>query len=130
MNLPLLILLLLLVLWLGYLWGRLARPREQEIRRDALRRSRATLTGLASEQLAPYLPGFRWKPTEARFLGKPVDFIVFEGLDERRVDRVIFVEVKSGAARLSSVQRTLKDAIKDGRVSWDEYRVTTASKDD
>ena len=38
---------------------------------------------------------------------------------------VIFVEVKSGAARLNHNEHSLKDAIENKRVRWHEYRVPT-----
>jgi len=92
-------------------------------RKDAITRSRSVLSGMFSEQLAPYFPDFKFKPTEVRFLGKPVDFIVFKGLDEKKVDEVVFVEVKSGKSKLSIVEKSLKDAIKNKKVSWEEYRI-------
>ena len=90
-----------------------------------MKKSRGVLAGQFAEQLAPYLPGFRWSPSEVRFLGKPIDFVVFRGLDEGRVDEVVFVEVKSGASTLSTPERRLRDAIKKRRVRWVEYRVPT-----
>ena len=97
--------------------GRLATERD-----DAVRRSRAVLGGLAAEQLAPYLPGFPFDPTEVRFIGKPVDFIAFVGSSAGKVDEVAFVEVKSGNASLSRVERSLREAVSRGRVRWVEYR--------
>jgi hypothetical protein len=72
-------------------------------RGDAVKRSRAVLGGLAAEQLAPYLPGFPFDPTELRFIGKPVDFLAFVGSASGKVEEVAFVEVKSGNASLSTV---------------------------
>jgi hypothetical protein len=97
--------------------GRLAAERG-----DAVKRSRAVLGGLASEQLAPYLPGFPFDPTEVRFIGKPVDFVAFVGSASGKIEEVAFVEVKSGNASLTPVERSLRDAVKEGRVSWVEYR--------
>lgn len=94
-----------------------------DIRQDAISRSRSVLTGLFSEQLAPYLPDFPYLPTEARFVGKPIDFLIFKGLDEKNVSEVIFVEVKSGKSKLSTTEKTLKDAIINGNVRWEEYRI-------
>lgn len=91
-------------------------------RDDAVRRSRATLSGLAAEQLAPWLPGFPWDPSELRFIGKPVDFIVFRGASRGEVEEVVFVEVKTGGAAPSRVERSLRDAVKEGRVDWVEWR--------
>jgi predicted Holliday junction resolvase-like endonuclease len=91
-------------------------------RDDAVKRSRAVLGGLAAEQIAPYLPGFPFDPTELRFIGKPVDFIAFVGAGRGKIEEVAFVEVKSGGAALSGVERSLRDAVKQGRVRWVEYR--------
>ncbi|MBW2983368.1 hypothetical protein KY327_03610 [Candidatus Woesearchaeota archaeon] len=129
------------LLWIGYIAGKKAgallsdrkwRQDLPRIREDAAKRSRAVLGGQFSEQLAPYLPDFPWRPTEARFLGKPVDFLVFKGLEEKAVSEVVFVEVKSGTSRLNTVEKSLKEAIQTKKVSWEEYRipqdVTTGNK--
>lgn len=92
-------------------------------RQDAIMRSRAVLGGQFSEQLAPYLPDFEFLPTECRFMGKPIDFIVFKGMDGKKVEEVVFVEVKSGKASTSTVEKSLKEAIEKKRVRWVEYRV-------
>jgi len=93
------------------------------IKKDSIERSRASLGGQFSEQLAPYLPNFKYKPTECKFLGKPVDLIVFNGLDEKDIAEIVFVEIKSGGSELNTVQRNIRDAVKAGRVRWDEYRI-------
>ena len=64
-----------------------------------------------AEQLAPYLPNFPFSPTEAKFIGAPIDFLVFKGMDAQHIEEVIFVEVKSGSARLNHNEHSLKDAI-------------------
>ena len=88
-----------------------------------MRRSRSELGGMFAEQLAPYLPNFPFSPTEAKFIGAPIDFLVFKGLDDQRIEEVIFVEVKSGSARLNHNEHSLKDAIINKRVRWHEYHV-------
>ena len=122
----------IILLWIGYAAGKKAgalltdrkwRRDLPKIREDATKRSRAVLGGQFSEQLAPYLPDFPWQPTEARFLGKPVDFLVFKGLEEKNVNEVVFVEVKSGTSRLNATERSLKEAIRAKNVSWKEYRI-------
>ncbi len=99
------------------------RDREREARRDSVERSRATLSGQFLERLAPHFPDFPYDPTDLRFLGTPVDYVVFDGLSEGVVDAIVFLEVKSGEAGLSTVQRRVRDAIEAGAVRWDVYRV-------
>ena len=94
------------------------------IRQDAVQRSQAVTVGKVSEQLVPLLPGFTFNPKDARFLGSPVDFVVFDGLNDGVVRQVVFMEVKTGAAALSSRERQVRDAILEKRVRWDELRLT------
>lgn len=95
----------------------------RKAREDAVKRSRSVLGGQFSEQLAPYLPGFKYSPTEVRFIGKPIDYVVFKGMDNKKIDEIVFVEVKSGNAKLNSVERSLKNSIEQGKVKWEEYRI-------
>jgi predicted Holliday junction resolvase-like endonuclease len=74
------------------------------------------------EQLVPYLPDFQFNPKDAQFLGRPVDFVVFDGLDDGQVRRVVFIEVKTGAAKLTTRERLVRDAIRADRVEWREIR--------
>ena len=94
-----------------------------EHRKDAILKSRAVLGGQFSEQLAPFLPDFKYLPSECRFVGKPVDLIVFKGMDEKDISEVIFVEIKSGNAKLSPHERKLKETIDKKKVRWEEYRI-------
>src|SRR5260370_40341616 len=80
------------------------------VRLDAVLRSQAVTAGKVFEQLVPFLPGFRFNPKDARFLGSPVDFVVFDGLNEGDVRRVVFVEVKTGASDLSVRDRRARHA--------------------
>ncbi|HUW40960.1 MAG TPA: Holliday junction resolvase-like protein [Rectinemataceae bacterium] len=91
-------------------------------REDAVRRSRAVIGGQTAEQLAPYLPGFPFDPGDLRFIGKPIDFVAFRGASRGSVEEVVFVEVKTGGSNLSKVERSLRETIEAGRVSWMEYR--------
>ncbi len=119
---------IIIAFWFGSKIGEFKKNREWEknidkIRKDAVQKSRAVLRGHFSEQLAPYLPDFNFNPSECKFLGKPIDFIVFEGLDEKNVKEIVFLEVKSGKSKLSGVEKSLKEAVKNKKVRWEEYRV-------
>lgn len=92
-------------------------------RDDAVKRSRAVVGGQVAEQMAPYLPDFPCDPGDARFVGKPVDFVCFSGASSGEIDEIIFVEVKTGASALSKTEKSLREAIVAGRVRWVEYRI-------
>jgi predicted Holliday junction resolvase-like endonuclease len=94
------------------------------IRQDAVQRSQAVTSGKVHEQLIPYLPGFPYNPKDVRFLGSPVDLVVFDGLAEGHLQRIVFVEVKTGSAGLSQRERCIREIVEDGEVDWAELRVT------
>jgi predicted Holliday junction resolvase-like endonuclease len=93
------------------------------LRADAVQKSQAVTAGKVYEQLLPYLPGFPYNPKDVRFLGSPTDLIVFDGLAEGQVKRVVFLEVKSGGAGLTARERSVRDAIQAREVEWLEVRV-------
>jgi predicted Holliday junction resolvase-like endonuclease len=128
LTLVLLGLFILIAFFIGKKFGEIKKHREwenalPEYRKEAIAKSRAVLGGQFSEQLAPFLPNFKYSPTEARFVGKPVDFLVFKGMDEKNIQEVVFVEVKSGKAKLSEQEKNLKETIQNKRVRWEEYRI-------
>jgi predicted Holliday junction resolvase-like endonuclease len=119
---------LLIGLALGKRGGRLEAEKElpsrlSAEREDAVKRSRAVLGGQVAEQLAPYLPGFPCPFDDARFLGKPLDYVCFNGASSGEVEEIVFVEVKTGDSSLSKVEKSARQAIIDGRVRWVEYRI-------
>lgn len=96
---------------------------EQAIRADAVRRSSAVVSGKVTEHLAPYMDAFPYNPKDARFLGTPVDLIVFDGMSEEALGEIVFLEIKTGASSLSTRERRVRDAVLARRVVWKEFRV-------
>jgi predicted Holliday junction resolvase-like endonuclease len=94
-----------------------------EIRKDSVNRSRYTLKGRISEQMAPLLPEFPYSPADARFIGNPIDFVVFDGYTKAKDEKgdeisVVLVEVKKGKGKLTREESLIKKAVEEGRFSW------------
>ena len=79
--------------------------------------------GKVTEHMTPWIPDFPYNPTDARFIGSPIDMIVFDGSDEDKLRKIVFLEIKTNTSGLSSRQRQIRDAIEAGRVEWQEIRV-------
>jgi predicted Holliday junction resolvase-like endonuclease len=99
-----------------------------EIRKDSIYRSRSTLKGRIAEQMAPVLPDFRFNPADARFIGSPVDYIIFDGLtrvaDEKEDEiQIVFMDVKKGSGALTRTQRMIKQAVEKKSVAWKTMRI-------
>ncbi len=91
---------------------------EKSIRKDAAAKSQSTLVGKITEHFIPYLPDFSYNPQDARFLGSPIDFIVFDGLSEGALRKIVFIEVKTNAGSLTVRERQIRDAINEKAVEW------------
>jgi predicted Holliday junction resolvase-like endonuclease len=75
--------------------------------------------GQIGEHFAPLLKDFPYDSKNARFLGSPIDFVVFD-LDN---NRIIFMEFKTGNSKETAKQRQVRDIIKAGNVTYEVMRV-------
>ncbi len=101
-------------------WKETEEERLDEIRKQAIGQSRAVLGGKFTEQMAPYLPEFQYDPTEARFIGSPIDLVVFPGLAAGEPTEVVLIEVKTGKyGRLTSREKKIEELVKTGKVRWE-----------
>ena len=75
--------------------------------------------GQIGEHFAPLLKDFPYDSKNARFLGSPIDFVVFD-LDN---NRIIFMEFKTGTSKETAKQRQVRDIIKAGNVTYEVMRV-------
>lgn len=89
---------------------------EKKMRADAIARSESVVKGKVAEQLVPFTQGFGYNPRDCRFLGSPLDFIVFDGLTEGELEQIIFIEVKTGLSRLSKREQQVRNVIDAGEV--------------
>ncbi len=91
-----------------------------EARKSAVEQSRAVLGGKFTEQMVPFFPDFKYDPTEVRFIGSPIDMVVFPGLSKGDPQEIVILEVKTGNAQLTPAQKKIRQLIENGMVRWDE----------
>lgn len=96
---------------------------EQKIREDAIVRSARTLSGKTLEKLIPFLEKFKHNPHDVRWLGDPIDLVIFDKYSEGNPDQVVFCEVKSGDSELTRQQKKIKELVEDRKVKWEEFRI-------
>ena len=84
------------------------------------------------EQLAPLLPVFKYNVADARFIGSPIDYVIFdgytdlkEGKDRDKEIRIVLMDVKTGKdAKLTSTEKKIKEAVEAKHVYWDTLRTS------
>ena len=94
-----------------------------DARKDTGNRQRNIIKGQISEVLAPWSIESVNSVKELNFLGSPIDFVGFKGLDGEGDIDIKFIEVKSGKSRLNKNQRRIRDAVAAKRIEWVEVRV-------
>lgn len=105
---------------------------EEDIREDARKRSLSVNLGRIKEHLLPFHEMFvsKFNSKDARFIGSPIDLIVFDGDSEEKDDIIIWiVEVKSGNSGLTKTQNKIREAIRKGKVRWAQMNPDTQKID-
>ncbi len=65
---------------------------------------------------------FRFNHNDCRSLFDPIDYVIFEGLSKKgTVDKIFFVDIKTGNARLSSKQKEIKAVINGKKVNFQKF---------
>ena len=96
----------------------LAQARERMTKR-AQNTAAAVNLGKIVEKIVPSFPSFSHAASDCRALFEPIDYLIFSGLTEKRcVESLLFVDVKSGGARLNRTQRGIKQIVSSGAVAF------------
>ncbi|TFG26682.1 endonuclease [Candidatus Thorarchaeota archaeon] len=99
---------------------------ESALRKDAADRSRYVLKGKIAEHMVPLLSDvFKYDPSDARFIGAPIDYLIFDGYTAVKDNNsdvpitVVLADIKTGNAQLNKTERKIKEAVEAGRVRWE-----------
>lgn len=100
-----------------------AQKRSNDVQRNVIK-------GQMAERFAPFMNGFSYNPSDCRFLGEPIDYIIFHNLHqcadgEVGIDEVaiVFLEIKTGNAKLKKRQEILKQVILNGQIEFETLRI-------
>lgn len=97
---------------------------EERIRKDAIERSARTLSGKTLEKLVPFLERFPYDAHDIRWLGDPIDLVIFDGQSKDELEQIVFCEVKSGESKLTKGQNKIKELVERKKVKWEEFRIS------
>ena len=73
--------------------------------------------GRIGENMAPFFTEWPYDQRAFRFLGHPIDGIQFSE------DEIIFIEIKTGMARLTTNQKRIRNLVSEGKVRFATFRV-------
>ena len=87
-------------------------------REGSLRRRESTRYGQITEQFMPFISEYPYDSKQFRFLGSPIDGVQFEE------DKIVMIEFKSAGSQLSTRQRRIRNLVREGKVDFQEIRVS------
>ncbi len=110
------------------------KKEELKIQREEISKKKATTQkrvetttgsvnmGFILERLAPVLEHFPFDKNDCRSLFDPIDYVIFEGLQKTgKVQKIFFVDIKSGKAKLKANQKAIKQMIEQKKVEFKNY---------
>ena len=78
--------------------------------------------GFILERIAPVMGSFRFHHNDCRSMFDPIDYVIFEGLSEKgKVNKLFFIDIKTGGARLNNSQKEIKAVIEKKKVHLKKY---------
>lgn len=99
---------------------RIAELVERQKKAETKSEKTAVAVGIGKiiEKILPAHKNFNMIPADCRFLAEPIDMIVFDGLSLNSIQKITFMDVKTGKAALQPNQKKIRDAINDHNVEW------------
>ena len=107
-----------------YTWVEPKHKKEtEEIVAKRVGQSRAVIWGQSCESLVPWLPDFTYSPPDVKHFGAPIDLIIFDGMSQGNIRKIIFMEIKTGVSHITPRERQIQEAIQEGRVEFKLLRI-------
>lgn len=120
------ILIFWLIIWLFVwilIWKIIKYKTLKNERELSIKKSKSVILWEVYEKVLPFLPNFPYTPRDMTFVGKGIDYIVFDGISEWNLKKIIFLEVKSGSSKLNGNEKMIRDKILENKVEYKEYRI-------
>jgi len=118
--------IVILIAWIAvwYVIGKIVNYRflRQE-RKNAVSKSKSVILWEVYEKIVPLLPELPYSPKDMVFIGKWVDYIVFDGLSSGDLGKIVFLEIKSGKSGLNKNEKMIRSTIWNKKVEYQEFRI-------
>ncbi len=79
--------------------------------------------GQVHEKIAPILPDFPYNYKDMTFIGKWIDYIIFDGLSTGNLKQIILLEIKSWTSTLNKNERMIKNITNLKKIKYEVYNI-------
>ena len=111
-----------LIVWI-IIWKIIKHKVLKSEREASIKKSKSVILWEVYEKVLPFLPNFPYKPRDMTFVGKWIDYIVFDWLSEWDLKNIVFLEVKSWTSNLNKNEKMIRDVVNKGKVEYKEYKI-------
>lgn len=92
-------------------------------RKNAIWKSKSVILWHVNEKIAPILPDFPYNYKDMVFIWKWIDYIIFDWLSEWNLNKVVFLEIKSGKSNLNKNEKSVKNTVNEKKVFYEIMRI-------
>lgn len=122
--------IIILIIWL-FIWciigifiGKIIKYKTLKNERAlSIKKSKSVILWEVYEKVLPFLPNFPYSPRDMTFVWKGIDYIIFDGLSNWNLKKIVFLEVKSGTSKLNQNEKMIRDVIYENKVEYKEYKI-------
>ncbi len=104
--------------------------KEDELRKKSIERGRNKVPILIRKCMCSDFKNLKYDPYDMKAIMEPVDFVVFDGLNEGKEVRDVTFLTRTPSPIMRPVIESLKSTVKKRNYDWKVARITTAGKVD
>lgn len=98
---------------------------EERLRKEAIERGRTQVPELVRKCISDDITKLPYNPYDIKALLHPIDFVIFNGMNEKKkVDDIVFLSKKIANPELSKIRKSIEHTIDKGNYSWQVARIT------
>lgn len=102
--------------------------KEEELRQKSIERGRAKVPQIVKKCLCDDFKALSYDPYDMKAVMDPVDFVVFDGLNEGKEVRNVTFLTRTPSVIMRPVIESLKTAVDNGNYDWKVARISTEGK--
>lgn len=95
----------------------------KRIQQTTVRQSRSSILWEVNEKLSPLLPNFPYHTKDLVFVGKGIDYIVFDWLSSWRLREIIFLEIKTNTSQLNKNELQIRSYLANFPVKYEVLKI-------
>lgn len=95
----------------------------KRIQQTTVRQSRSSILWEVSEKLSPLLQNFPYHTKDLVFVGKWIDYIVFDWLSNWRLREIVFLEIKTNTSQLNKNEQQIRSYLANFPVKYEVLKI-------